>query len=117
VIFGFVARKQIRESGGRQGGSGMALAGIILGFVGVAGVILWIVLFAVLVNNLNHCVRYSNGTVLCGNGTSFNTGTTGNGPNSGSFGNSGNSANSGSTGSTPTTASTGAVIGPVFAFF
>ena len=31
VIFGFVARRQIRASGGRQTGEGMALAGIILG--------------------------------------------------------------------------------------
>jgi hypothetical protein len=33
VIFGFVARAQIRRAGGAQRGSGMALAGIILGFV------------------------------------------------------------------------------------
>lgn len=32
VIFGFVARSQIRRSGGAQAGDGMALAGIIVGF-------------------------------------------------------------------------------------
>lgn len=37
VAFGFVARSQIRQSMGRQKGDGMALAGIILGFI-------WIVL-------------------------------------------------------------------------
>jgi prepilin signal peptidase PulO-like enzyme (type II secretory pathway) len=55
VIFGFVERKQIRESGGRQGGGGMALAGIILGFVGIAGLILWVVVMSP-ANNLNNCL-------------------------------------------------------------
>ncbi len=36
VIFGFVARGQIRRSGGAQQGSGLALAGIIVGFVVIA---------------------------------------------------------------------------------
>ena len=42
LIFGFVARKQIRESG--QRGDGMAIAGIVLGCVGVVTLILVIVL-------------------------------------------------------------------------
>jgi hypothetical protein len=33
IILGFVARSQIRASGGREGGDGLAMAGIILGFV------------------------------------------------------------------------------------
>ena len=41
VIFGFIARSQIRQSGGTQGGDGLALAGIIVGFA-------WIGLFAIL---------------------------------------------------------------------
>jgi hypothetical protein len=36
IIFGFIAQGQIRQSEGRQGGEGMAKAGIILGFIGVA---------------------------------------------------------------------------------
>lgn len=36
VVFGFVARDQIKRSQGRQGGSGLATAGIILGFVALA---------------------------------------------------------------------------------
>jgi hypothetical protein len=47
VVFGFVARGQIKESRGRQSGDGMALAGIILGFLGIALVVLWVVLIAV----------------------------------------------------------------------
>jgi hypothetical protein len=44
IIFGFVARDQIKRSQGREGGEGMATAGIVLGFVAVAA---WLVLFIV----------------------------------------------------------------------
>jgi hypothetical protein len=39
IIFGFVARSQIRRSHGAQGGGGMAMAGIIVGFAVLALVI------------------------------------------------------------------------------
>ena len=55
VIFGFVARRQIRQSGGHQGGDGMALAGIILGFIGTLGLILWIALFAAVATSTSYC--------------------------------------------------------------
>ena len=42
VILGFVARSQIRQSGGTERGDGLALAGIIVGFA-------WIALFVILV--------------------------------------------------------------------
>jgi hypothetical protein len=45
LIFGYVGRKQIRERG--DSGNGMAIAGIVLGWIGVAGIILFIVLLAV----------------------------------------------------------------------
>ncbi len=35
IVFGFVSRSQIKHSGGTQRGKGMALAGIIIGFVSV----------------------------------------------------------------------------------
>lgn len=35
LIFGYVAKGQIDASGGTQGGRGMAIAGIVLGWVGV----------------------------------------------------------------------------------
>ena len=44
LIFGFVARKQIKERG--QKGDGMAIAGIVLGCVGAATLILFIILAA-----------------------------------------------------------------------
>jgi hypothetical protein len=46
LIFGYVARSQIRQTG--QGGDGMAVAGIVLGWVGVG--ILSVVLFGVLLS-------------------------------------------------------------------
>lgn len=36
LVFGYIAKKQINQSGGRQGGKGMAIAGIVLGWIGVA---------------------------------------------------------------------------------
>lgn len=46
LVFGYVAKSQIEQSGGRQTGSGMAIAGIVLGWVGVGFLVLWIVLMA-----------------------------------------------------------------------
>ena len=48
IIFGFLARDQIRRSNGTQTGGGMALAGIILGFLGAG---FWIL---GLIGNLVH---------------------------------------------------------------
>jgi hypothetical protein len=47
LIFGYVAKKQIDESGGTQGGRGMAVAGIVLGWVGI-GVITLITVVAII---------------------------------------------------------------------
>jgi hypothetical protein len=41
VVFGFVARRQIRDTGRGSGGDGLAIAGIVLGFLGILA---WIVL-------------------------------------------------------------------------
>jgi hypothetical protein len=43
IVFGFVARTRIRRSAGTLKGSGLALAGIIVGFAAVA---LWVLIFA-----------------------------------------------------------------------
>jgi len=40
VIFAVIARKQIRESNGAQGGGGLAIAGLVIGIVGLAGLAL-----------------------------------------------------------------------------
>jgi hypothetical protein len=41
LVFGYIARRQIRERG--QGGNGMAIAGIVLGWVGMGLLVLVIV--------------------------------------------------------------------------
>ncbi|MCA1726692.1 MAG: DUF4190 domain-containing protein, partial [Actinobacteria bacterium] len=46
LVFGYMGRNQIDRSGGTQGGRGLAIAGIVLGWVGVAGMILALILFA-----------------------------------------------------------------------
>ena len=43
LIFGYIAKGQINESAGRQGGKGMAIAGIVLGWVGIGTLLLCIV--------------------------------------------------------------------------
>ncbi len=57
IVFGFVARSQIKRSAGMQRGGGMALAGIIIGF---AGIVLGVILIIVIVVAVNHCQQ--NGT-------------------------------------------------------
>ncbi len=50
LIFGYIARKQIKERG--DDGNGMAIAGIVLGWIGVAtlvvmlGVFIWVGVFS-----------------------------------------------------------------------
>jgi hypothetical protein len=56
IIFGFVARSQIRDSPTPQQGRGLALAGIIVGFSLIFLFILIIILVAALSNNGQSCV-------------------------------------------------------------
>lgn len=45
LIFGHIAKNQIDATGGIQGGRGMAVAGIVLGWIGIAALIVLIVVF------------------------------------------------------------------------
>ncbi len=45
LVLGYTARNQIDASGAREGGRGLAVAGIVLGWVGVAGMLLLILAF------------------------------------------------------------------------
>jgi hypothetical protein len=45
LVFGYVAQKQIREN--NQRGNGMAITGIVLGWVGVASLIVFIIVLIV----------------------------------------------------------------------
>ena len=51
IIFGYMARRNIAESGGALGGDSFATAGIILGFIQLAVtliiVVIWIIILAV----------------------------------------------------------------------
>jgi Domain of unknown function (DUF4190) len=85
LIFGLVSRRQIQASNGSQGGGGMATAGIVLGLIGIAAVILWIVAGIAFVHGVNtdfnHCLNNPNAinnpnAPGCG-GTFGNTGGTG----------------------------------------
>src|SRR5438067_2461214 len=49
IVLGFIARNQIEQSGGTQQGSGMALAGIILGGIGIGLGIAYIVVIIIAV--------------------------------------------------------------------
>jgi hypothetical protein len=46
LVFGYMARGEIRRAGGQLGGAGIALTGLILGWVGVG---LWSLLFLIVV--------------------------------------------------------------------
>jgi hypothetical protein len=47
VIFGFIGRSQIRRSRGSEKGTGMATAGIVLGFIWIAlMIVIYIAIFA-----------------------------------------------------------------------
>jgi hypothetical protein len=46
LVFGYRARRQIKSSAGRQTGSGLATAGIVLGWIGIAIVVAGIILIA-----------------------------------------------------------------------
>ena len=53
IVLGFIARNQITRSGGREGGAGLALAGIILGFIWVAISVLIFIAVVVAAHQLN----------------------------------------------------------------
>lgn len=52
IILGHISRGEIRRSDGRQTGGGMALAGLILGYLGVAFIPFILILAAILIPNL-----------------------------------------------------------------
>jgi hypothetical protein len=51
VIFGHVALSQINKSNGTQQGRGMAIAGLVLGWIGVAVLIVWLLFVASVVGS------------------------------------------------------------------
>src|SRR5579864_5660355 len=51
IIFGHVSRSDIRRSGGRKTGAGMALAGLILGYFGIALIAVILIIAAIAIPN------------------------------------------------------------------
>lgn len=47
LVFGYVGRTQIKRSNGRQRGSGLAIAGIVLGWIGVAATVVVVLVLIV----------------------------------------------------------------------
>jgi hypothetical protein len=71
VIFGWVARRRIRESGGRETGDGLATAGLVIGIVGIAGALLLWVLIAVGVHRFNQDISPTTSEVSIGQAVTF----------------------------------------------
>jgi hypothetical protein len=68
VIFSFQARRSIRRSNGTEGGEGLAIAGLVLGIVGLVGAVLTTALVVVVGVTANHVAqdaiqRFSNSQV------------------------------------------------------
>ena len=63
LIFGYIGRNKIRQTG--ENGSGMAIAGIVLGWIGVALAIIAIIVGIAAVNTLNHCHVDFNNNLVC----------------------------------------------------
>jgi hypothetical protein len=59
IIFGFVARNQIKRTNGVQQGSGLALAGIIVGF-SLIGIFLILVIIVAATGGFHSCVGTNN---------------------------------------------------------
>jgi len=47
LVFGYIAKSQIEQSGGREQGMGMAVAGIVLGWVGIGILTLFVALLLI----------------------------------------------------------------------
>jgi hypothetical protein len=54
IILGHISRSEIRKSAGRLGGDGMALAGLILGYLSLAWIPVILIIIAIAIPNLMH---------------------------------------------------------------
>lgn len=57
LVFGYIGKSQIDRSAGRQGGRGLAVAGIVLGWVGVGFLLLMLILGLLGVLNMGSFMR------------------------------------------------------------
>jgi hypothetical protein len=62
IICGHLARRQIRQTG--EQGAGLALAGLILGYVGIALFVVLIAVFVVIMNKIGNTLPASTGVPM-----------------------------------------------------
>lgn len=55
IVLGHMARKQIRQTG--EAGDGMALAGMILGYIGLGLTVLFVIIFVAAVSRYGHAIN------------------------------------------------------------
>ena len=60
LIFGYMAKGQIDRSGGMQTGRGLAIAGIVLGWIGIAALIIFIIVFVMAAQQLEQMLALLN---------------------------------------------------------
>ena len=63
LVFGYQAKRQIDASNGREGGRGLAIAGIVLGWVGIGVVLLFLLFGLAFFSGASHA------TPVCGGGS------------------------------------------------
>ncbi len=73
VIFGHLSRSDIRRSGGRKTGDGMAVAGLVLGYAGVMVIPLVLIIAAIAIPNLLRSRMAANEASAVGSLRSINT--------------------------------------------
>jgi len=57
VILGHIGMGQIKNSAGTQGGNGMALAGLITGYIGIGIAVLYVVIIVLVISALTHSLQ------------------------------------------------------------
>ncbi len=67
VILGHIGMGQIKSSGGTQGGNGMALAGLITGYIAIGIAVIYVVVIVLVFSALSHETFTSNVPFLLSN--------------------------------------------------
>jgi hypothetical protein len=53
VVFGHMAKRQIADSDGQQGGDSLATAGLVIGYIGIAISLIYVIYIVVLASNIS----------------------------------------------------------------
>ena len=63
VVFGYLSLSDIRKNAGKLTGKGLAIAGLVLGYVGAALGVMWIVLIGISIPRSMQAIRHANNGV------------------------------------------------------